>query len=117
MLGVGGYYRGSTVLMSGTAGMGKSTFAAALSRSACERGERVFTSRSKNRSNRSSVTCDRSVSTFSRISIVDDCGSSHSVRFYYGLEMHLVSMHKEIRSIPAGRGDCGSDFKLDLRRH
>ena len=42
MLGVGGYYRGSTVLMSGTAGMGKSSFAAALARSACEHGERVL---------------------------------------------------------------------------
>ena len=36
MLGVGGYYRGSTVLISGTAGMGKSSFAAALARATCE---------------------------------------------------------------------------------
>src|SRR4029077_13797523 len=38
MLGVGGYFRGSTVLMSGTAGTGKTSFASAFARSACGRG-------------------------------------------------------------------------------
>ena len=42
MLGVGGYYRGSTVLLSGTAGMGKTSFASALARSVCARGERAL---------------------------------------------------------------------------
>ncbi|HMJ76375.1 MAG TPA: circadian clock protein KaiC [Iamia sp.] len=41
MLGDGGFYKGSTVLVSGTAGTGKSTLAAQICASACERGERA----------------------------------------------------------------------------
>ena len=37
-----GYYRGSTILISGTAGTGKSSIAATFAQSACERGERVL---------------------------------------------------------------------------
>jgi circadian clock protein KaiC len=40
MLGIGGYYKGSSVLISGLAGTGKSTFGAAFAEAACERGER-----------------------------------------------------------------------------
>jgi len=42
MLGVGGYYRGSSVLVSGTAGTGKSTLAASLCRAACGAGNRCL---------------------------------------------------------------------------
>ena len=42
MLGIGGYYRGSSVLISGLAGTGKSTFGAAFVDAACERGERCL---------------------------------------------------------------------------
>lgn len=42
MLGGGGYYRGSSVLVSGTAGTGKSSFAAHFAEAACQRGERVL---------------------------------------------------------------------------
>ncbi|MGK2951249.1 MAG: circadian clock protein KaiC [Thiobacillus sp.] len=41
MLGGKGYYRGSSVLVSGTAGTGKSSFAALFADAACRRGERV----------------------------------------------------------------------------
>ncbi len=41
MLGDGGYYQGSTVLVSGTAGTGKSTLAAQFCAAACARGERA----------------------------------------------------------------------------
>ena len=37
-----GYYRGSSVLVSGTAGTGKSTMAAQFAESACKRGERAL---------------------------------------------------------------------------
>jgi circadian clock protein KaiC len=96
MLGVGGYYRGSTVLMSGTAGMGKSTFAAALARSACERGERVLyfafeESAPQIVRNMRSVGIDLQPHLDSgRLRIIAQRP------FLYGLEMHLVSMHKEI---------------------
>jgi circadian clock protein KaiC len=42
MLGVGGYYRGSSVLISGLAGTGKSTFGAAFVAAACDRGDRCL---------------------------------------------------------------------------
>ena len=42
MLGGQGYYRGTTVLISGTAGTGKTSFAAEFARAACERGERCM---------------------------------------------------------------------------
>jgi circadian clock protein KaiC len=42
MLGGRGYYRGSTVLVSGTAGTGKTSLAAHFADAACRRGERVL---------------------------------------------------------------------------
>ena len=42
MLGGAGYYRGSSVLVSGTAGTGKSSLAAHFAEAACQRGERVY---------------------------------------------------------------------------
>ena len=42
MLGRGGYFRGSSVLISGLAGTGKSTFGAAFINAACRRGERCM---------------------------------------------------------------------------
>jgi len=42
MLGDGGVYRGSTVLISGTAGTGKSTLAAQFCDATCRRGERAM---------------------------------------------------------------------------
>jgi len=42
MLGGAGYYRGSSVLISGTAGTGKSSLAAHFADAACRRGERVL---------------------------------------------------------------------------
>lgn len=41
MLGDGGYYKGSTILVSGTAGAGKSTLAAQFCDAACGRGDRT----------------------------------------------------------------------------
>jgi circadian clock protein KaiC len=42
MLGGAGFYRGSSVLVSGTAGTGKSSLAAHFTEAACRRGERVL---------------------------------------------------------------------------
>ena len=42
MLGIGGYYRGSSILISGLAGTGKSTFGAIFVDAACSRGERCL---------------------------------------------------------------------------
>jgi circadian clock protein KaiC len=96
MLGVGGYYRGSTVLMSGTAGMGKSSFAAALARSGCEHGERVLYFAFEE-SEKQIVRNMRSVGIDLQPHL--DSGRLRIIAqrpFLYGLEMHLVTMHKEI---------------------
>ena len=42
MLGDGGYYKGSTILINGSAGTGKSTLAAQFCDAACRRGERAM---------------------------------------------------------------------------
>src|SRR3984893_6399764 len=42
MLGPGGIYRGTSVLMSGTPGTGKTSFSSAFAGSVCERGERAL---------------------------------------------------------------------------
>jgi circadian clock protein KaiC len=96
MLGIGGYFRGTTVLMSGTAGMGKTTFAAALARSVCERGERALYFAFEE-SPEQIVRNMRSVGIDLRPHL--DSGLLRIVAqrpFLYGLEMHLVAMHKEI---------------------
>jgi circadian clock protein KaiC len=102
MLGLGGYYRGSTVLMSGTAGMGKSSFAAALARSACERGERVLYF-AFGESEQQIVRNMRSIGIDLQPHL--DSGRLRIVAqrpFLYGLEMHLVSIHKEIKRFRPG---------------
>ena len=112
MLGVGGYYRGSTVLMSGTAGTGKTSFSTALARSACERGERVlyFTfeeSAAQIVRNMGSIGIDLRPHL--------DSGLLRIVAqrpFLHGLEMHLVSIHKEIERFRPERGNRGSDLQL-----
>jgi circadian clock protein KaiC len=48
MLGGQGYYRGTTVLISGTAGTGKTSFAAEFARDTCDRESAVCTSHSRN---------------------------------------------------------------------
>jgi circadian clock protein KaiC len=96
MLGVGGYFRGSTVLMSGTAGMGKTSFAAALARSVCESGERVLFFAFEE-SAQQIVRNMRSVGIDLQPHL--DSGRLRVVAqrpFLYGLEMHLASMRKEV---------------------
>jgi circadian clock protein KaiC len=42
MLGAGGYFRSSSVLVSGSSGTGKTTFAASFAAASCERGEKCL---------------------------------------------------------------------------
>ena len=60
-----GFFRGSSVLVSGTAGTGKSSLAAAFANASCARGEDCMYSPSRNLPARSSATCARSASTWS----------------------------------------------------
>lgn len=96
MLGGQGYHRGSTVLISGTAGSGKSSMAAHFARAACQRGERVLyfafeESSSQILRNMLSIGVD-----------LDPWVQKGLLRFhanrptFAGLEMHLTMMHKEL---------------------
>jgi circadian clock protein KaiC len=94
MLGEGGFYKGSTVLVSGTAGTGKSTLAAQFVDATCERGERAMyfafeESESEIIRNMSSVGID--------LQRWVDVGLLHFHCFrpsLLGLEAHLFSMQK-----------------------
>jgi circadian clock protein KaiC len=96
MLAPGGFYRGTSVLMSGTAGTGKTSFASAFARSVCERGERALffafeESPDQIARNMESIGLDLKPHLESgRLRIVAQRP------FLHGLEMHLVSMHKEV---------------------
>jgi circadian clock protein KaiC len=96
MLGGLGYYRGSTVLLSGTAGTGKTTVAAHLAQVTCARGERcLFFSFEESVSQilRNMRTIGIDLQAFIRKDILRIHSSRPTV---FGLEMHLVRMHKLI---------------------
>jgi circadian clock protein KaiC len=91
-----GYYRGSTILVSGTAGAGKSSIAAHFADAACRRGERALVflfeeSPGQVVRNMRSIGID-----------LQEWVDRGLLRFYaarpslYGLEMHLSQMHRMI---------------------
>jgi len=94
MVGGKGYFRGSSVLVSGTAGTGKSSLAAAFVDAACRRGERCLylayeESPAQIIRNMSSIGFD--LGQWTRKGLLQ----FHAVRStLYGLEQHLVSIHK-----------------------
>lgn len=94
MLGGDGYYRGSTILVSGTAGTGKSTLSAHMVDAACRRGERcVYFSFEE--SPQQMVRNMRSIGLNLEQWIKKDLLRFHSSRAtLYGLEMHLALIHK-----------------------
>jgi circadian clock protein KaiC len=94
MLGDKGYFRGSSILLSGVAGTGKSSFAAHLVNAACARGERcVYLSMEESPEqivrNMSSIGLD--------LKRWVDSGLLHfhsSRPTLFGLEMHLVTIYR-----------------------
>jgi circadian clock protein KaiC len=99
MLGGKGYYKGSTILISGTAGTGKTTVAATLARAACERGDRCLyfcfeESPDQLVRNMRSVGVDLQPHIKSRaLDIRAARPTAH------GLERHLVTMHKVVSQV------------------
>jgi circadian clock protein KaiC len=97
MLGGGGVYRGSSVLVSGTAGTGKSSLAAHLARESCARGERCLyfafeESESQIVRNMSSIGVDlRPLIKKGLLKFIAGRPTAN------GLEMHLALMHRAIR--------------------
>jgi circadian clock protein KaiC len=96
MLGGAGYYRGSSVLVSGTAGTGKSSLAAHFTAAACRRGERVMyfafeESASQIMRNMASIGID--LRPWAEQGLLE----FHATRpTLSGLEMHLATMLKVI---------------------
>ncbi|HEY0782070.1 MAG TPA: ATPase domain-containing protein, partial [Thermoanaerobaculia bacterium] len=97
MLGGAGYYRGASVLVSGTAGSGKSSIAAQFAAAACARGEHCLyfafeESRDQVVRNMRSIGVD--LEPFLR----DGTLVFHAARpSVYGLEGHLAVMHRLVR--------------------
>jgi circadian clock protein KaiC len=96
MLG-GGYYRGSSILVSGTAGSGKTTLGASFAEAACERGERCLylafeESRAQIVRNMKSVGID--LERWMKEGLLMFEASRPQL---YGLEMHLAHIHKLVK--------------------
>jgi circadian clock protein KaiC len=97
MLGGKGYYRGSSILISGPAGTGKSSLAAAFVDAACQRGERCLYF-SFEESTAQIIRNMRSVGIDLSPHVKKGLLQFHVARpTLYGLEMHLVTMHKLIK--------------------
>jgi circadian clock protein KaiC len=95
----GGLYRGSSVLVTGTAGTGKSTLAAHIAAAACSRGERCLYF-AYEESPAQIVRNMRSVGI--ALQPFCDKGLLHirsSRPTAHGLEMHLVAIHKSIEQL------------------
>jgi len=96
MLGGDGFFRTSTILVSGSAGCGKSILAAQLANATCQRGERCLLFAFEE-SPSQIVRNMRSVGLDLQKLIDRGLLQLRATRpSLYGLEMHLVSMHKAI---------------------
>lgn len=96
MFGVGGFFRGSSVLISGLAGTGKSTFGASFANAACERGEKCLYFAFEE-SPAQIVRNMRSAGIDLRRHV--DSGLLHfeaARPSLFGLEMHLARMNRDI---------------------
>jgi circadian clock protein KaiC len=96
MLGGRGYYRGSTILLSGSAGTGKSSVAAYLADATCKRGERCMYF-SFEESASQVIRNMKSIGVNLEPHVRKGLFRFHATRpTVHGLEMHLALMHKMI---------------------
>jgi circadian clock protein KaiC len=102
MFGGKGYYRGSSILVSGTAGTGKTSLAAHFVDAACARGEKcVFFSFEE--------SANQIVRNMRSIGIDLQRWIDKGLLYFYssrpttfGLEMHLVKIHKMLKEFEPG---------------
>ncbi len=94
----GGIYRGSSVLISGTAGSGKSSLSAHFAKATCDRGERCLylafeEAPQQIKRNMRSIGLD-----------LQPCEDKGLLKFiatrptFHGLEMHLTEIHKQVKA-------------------
>ncbi|WP_165251249.1 circadian clock protein KaiC [Paludisphaera soli] len=97
MLGGGGYYRGSSVMVSGTAGTGKSSLAAAFVDSVCRRGQRALYFAFEE-SPRQIIRNMRSIGIDLAPWVDQGLLRLHATRpTLFGLENHLAYIHEQVR--------------------
>jgi len=97
-----GYYRGSSILVSGTSGSGKTSIIAAFINAACKHGERclyfIF-----EESPAQVIRNMRSIGIDLEVWVKKGLLRFHAARpSIYGLEMHLVTIHKQIKEFNPG---------------
>jgi circadian clock protein KaiC len=97
MLGGKGFYRGSTVLISGTAGTGKTSLSASFVNAACSRGERCLYfsfEESPGQLIRNMHSIGLNLETWTQKNLLQFHSSRANI---YGLEMHLALIHKLVQ--------------------
>jgi len=97
-----GYYRGSSVLVSGTAGTGKSSVAAKFADSACRRGEcclYLAFEESESQIIRNMQSIGINLEPWVKKGLLKIHASRPT---FYGLEMHLVQIHNLVSSFNPG---------------
>jgi circadian clock protein KaiC len=98
MLGRGGFFKGSSILMSGTAGTGKTSVAATFADAACKRKEHCLYFAFEE-SPQQIVRNMRSIGLDLQRHVDKGYLQFHASRpTLFGLEMHLVAIHKAIRN-------------------
>jgi circadian clock protein KaiC len=93
-----GYFRGSTVLVSGTAGIGKTSIASHFAEAACKRGERVLFfcfEESPNQLMRNMLSIGIKLETWVQKGLLQFQATRPT---NYGLEMHLAATHKAVNN-------------------
>ena len=99
MLGGKGFFRGSSILVSGTPGTGKSTLAMTFLKAACDRGERALYFGFEE-SSEQAIRNMGSIGMDLRPSIAAGLLTLHTVRpSNLGLEAHLMSMHQVVKEV------------------
>ena len=91
-----GYYRGSTILVSGTAGVGKTSISAHFAEAACKRGERVLYfcfEESPNQLMRNMLSIGIKLEPWLHKGLLQFQATRPT---FYGLEMHLAATHKAV---------------------
>jgi circadian clock protein KaiC len=97
MLGGKGYFRGTSILVTGTAGTGKSSMAAHFARAACARGEKCLYFAFEE--SPSQITRNmRSIGLDMEPWVKKDLLRFHAMRStLHGLETHLTTFHKVVK--------------------
>ena len=91
-----GFYRGSTVLISGTTGVGKTSIAAHFAEAACKRGERVLYfcfEESPKQLMRNMLSIGINLEPWVQKGLLQFQATRPT---FYGLEMHLAATHKAV---------------------